>query len=109
MSESIQVLTDETFDQTLEGSPVPVLVDFWAPWCGPCRLVAPVLEELAEEMRDKLSFAKINVDENQESPNKFKIRSIPCLIVFRGGQEIGRVIGHKGKKDLVRELDAILD
>jgi thioredoxin 1 len=108
MSESIQVLTDETFDKSLKDSPVPVLVDFWAPWCGPCRLVAPVLEELAGEMAGKLAFAKLNVDENQDSPNKFKIRSIPCLIVFREGQEIGRVIGHKGKKDLVRELDTIL-
>jgi thioredoxin 1 len=108
MSESIQVLTDENFAQTLEGSALPVLVDFWAPWCGPCRLVAPVLEELSGEMAERLSFAKINVDENQDSPTKYKIRSIPCLIVFRSGQEIGRVIGHKGKKDLVRELDNIL-
>ena len=108
MSESIQVLTDETFDKHLGDSPIPVLVDFWAPWCGPCRLVAPVLEELAGEMAGKLAFAKINVDENQDSPNKFKIRSIPCLIVFKGGQEVGRVIGHKGKKDLVKELDTLL-
>ena len=108
MSESIQVLPDETFDKHLGDSPIPVLVDFWAPWCGPCRLVAPVLEELAGEMAGKLAFAKINVDENQDSPNKFKIRSIPCLIVFKGGQEVGRVIGHKGKKDLVKELDTLL-
>lgn len=108
MSESIQVLTDDIFDKTIGDSSLPVLVDFWAPWCGPCRMVAPVLEELSGEMADRLAFAKINVDENQESPNKFKIRSIPCLIIFRQGQEIGRVIGHKGKKDLVRELDTIL-
>jgi thioredoxin 1 len=108
MSESVRVLTDETFNPAIENGELPVLVDFWAPWCGPCRLVAPLLEELAGEMGDKLSFAKLNVDENQDSPNKFKIRSIPCLIVFRRGQEIGRIMGHKGKKDLVRELESIL-
>jgi thioredoxin 1 len=108
MSENMRILTDGDFDKALRDSALPVLVDFWAPWCGPCRLVAPILEELAGEMSDRLAFAKLNVDENQDSPNKFKVRSIPCLIVFRGGQEIGRVVGNMGKKDLARELDNIL-
>ena len=108
MSDSVQVLTDDIFDKALVDSSLPVLVDFWAPWCGPCRMVAPILEELSGEMADKLSFAKINVDENHDAANKYKIRSIRCLIVFRGVNEIGRVIGHKGKSDLVKELDKIL-
>ncbi|MDR1656416.1 MAG: thioredoxin [Deltaproteobacteria bacterium] len=108
MSENIQILTDETFPDALSASEVPILVDFWAPWCNPCRALAPILGELAIEMTDRLSFAKLNVDENQDAPTKFKVRSIPCLIVFRQGEEIGRIVGNKGKQALLAELDKII-
>jgi thioredoxin 1 len=108
MTYAVQVLTDETFPKALSDSPLPILVDFWAPWCGPCRSVAPILEELAGEMGDKLAFAKLNVEEHQEAPTKFKVHSIPCLIVFRAGAEIGRVVGLKGKRALQSDLEKIL-
>jgi thioredoxin 1 len=106
MSENIKVLTDVTFDDFL-GSPAS-LVDFWAPWCGPCQALAPVLEELADELKEKVAFAKINVDENNETAAKFRIRSIPCLIVFKGRDEAGRILGHKDKADLKTELEKLL-
>jgi thioredoxin 1 len=106
MSENIKILTDVTFDDFL-GAPVS-LVDFWAPWCGPCQALAPILDEIASEMKDKVSFAKINVDENNETAGKFRIRSIPCLIVFKGKDEVGRILGHKDKSDLLAELEKLL-
>ncbi|MDR2368387.1 MAG: thioredoxin [Deltaproteobacteria bacterium] len=108
MSENIQELTDDVFDQTLSDTALPILVDFWAPWCGPCRALAPILGELSEEMSSKLAFAKINVDENQDAPSKYNVRTIPCLIVFKNGQEVGRVVGHRGKQNLSAELEKLL-
>ncbi|MDR1166194.1 MAG: thioredoxin [Deltaproteobacteria bacterium] len=106
MSGNILVLTDQTFDQSLPSG--PTVVDFWAPWCGPCQALAPVLEQLSVELADKLSFAKINVDENSEAATKFRIRSIPCLIVFKEKAEVGRVVGHKDKTELKAELESLL-
>jgi thioredoxin 1 len=108
MSENIKELTDDIFDQALSDSALPVLIDFWAPWCGPCRALSPILGELSEEMSSKLSFAKINVDDNQEAPSKYNVRTIPCLIVFKDSKEIGRVVGHKGKNILMAELEKML-
>jgi thioredoxin 1 len=101
MSENIKTLTDAAFDLP-DG---PVLVDFWAPWCGPCQALAPVLEELSGEMKGKIDFAKINVDENSEMATKYKIRSIPCLIIFKEKSEVGRIVGHKDKLELKKELE----
>jgi thioredoxin 1 len=108
MSDNVTVLTDQTFDDFLSGADKPALIDFWAPWCGPCQALAPVLAELAGDMVGKVSFAKINVDENGETASKFRIRSIPCLIIFKGGTEAGRILGHKEKSDLRNELENLL-
>jgi thioredoxin 1 len=106
MSETIQILTDATFFDSI--TPSPTVVDFWASWCGPCQALAPVLEELSVEMKDSLIFAKINVDENSDTASKFSIRNIPCLIVFKDKKEVGRVLGHKEKKELKAELEKFL-
>ncbi|MDR2405290.1 MAG: thioredoxin [Deltaproteobacteria bacterium] len=106
MSENILVLTDGTFNDSLPSS--TTLVDFWAPWCGPCQALAPVLEELSVELKGKIGFAKINVDENNEMASKYKIRSIPCLIIFNEKSEVGRIVGHKDKEELKKELGKYL-
>jgi thioredoxin 1 len=108
MSANITELTDITFEEAITKSPTPILVDFWAPWCGPCRALAPVLEELSGTLAGRMAFAKMNVDENQDNAGRLKVRSIPCLIVFKEGQEIGRIIGHKGKTELTSELENLL-
>ena len=101
-------LTDETFDKDVIQSPEPVLVDFWAPWCGPCRMMAPVLERTAQERATTLQVAKVNTDEQQELAGRFNIRSIPTLILFRGGREISRQSGAVDGGTLARWLDGAL-
>ncbi|GBF34260.1 thioredoxin [Desulfocucumis palustris] len=104
-SELIQYLSDTTFKDVVSKSDVPVVVDFWAEWCGPCKMIAPVVEELASEYQGKAAVAKLNVDENRSTPTEFKVISIPTLIIFKGGKEVERSIGFKTKK----ELKAIID
>lgn len=105
---SILELTDATFDQEIKKAAVPVLVDFWAPWCGPCKAIAPVLEELAAEYGPKLIIAKVNVDENQASPSRYGVRSIPNMVIFKNGEEAGRIIGARPKSDLKAALDPLV-
>ena len=100
--------TDATFDADVLQSDTPVLVDFWAPWCGPCRMVAPIVEELAEEYDGRVKFVKLNTDENPAIAGRFGIRSIPTLLVFKGGQPVGQIIGFRPKGELAKRLDETL-
>lgn len=91
----------------MEQSDLPVLVDAWAPWCGPCRMIAPIIDELAQEMDGQVRFVKINVDENPVMSDRFKIRSIPCLLLFRGGREVDRMVGVQSKAEIKRRLQKV--
>jgi thioredoxin 1 len=101
-------LSDADFDQKLSSIKETVLVDFWAPWCGPCRMLAPIIDDLATEYAGKLTVAKVNTDENQKVSAKYGIMSIPTLIIFKGGKAVDRVIGYMSKKDLKARLDKSL-
>lgn len=101
-------VTDGTFETEVLKSDKPVLVDFWAPWCGPCRMVAPVVEELSEEYGGKVKFLKLNTDDNLNTASTYGIRSIPTLLMFKGGQPIDQIIGFRPKGDLKRVIDKAL-
>lgn len=101
-------VTDGTFETEVLKSDKPVLVDFWAPWCGPCRMVAPVVEELSEEYAGKVKFLKLNTDDNMNTAAAYGIRSIPTLLMFKGGQPIDQIIGFRPKGDLKRVIDKAL-
>jgi thioredoxin 1 len=108
MATNISELTDSTFDEEVKGSDVPVLVDFWAEWCGPCKMVAPVLEEIAGENAGKIRIAKLNIDENLDTARRFDVMSIPTMILFKDGDAQLRIVGAKGKGQLLQELGAFL-
>jgi thioredoxin 2 len=103
-----ETVTDATFSSGVEGSPLPVLVDMWAPWCGPCRAVAPVLEQLAVEMAGRVRVAKLNVDEHPATAARFGIQSIPALLLFKGGREVDRLLGARPKADIVRWVERVI-
>jgi thioredoxin 1 len=104
MSDNVANLTETTFDEVVNGSAEPVIVDFWAEWCGPCRMVAPILEEIADEQTGKVKVTKLNVDENPAVAQRFGVMSIPTMLVFRDGEVDRRIVGAKGKAQLLMEL-----
>ena len=108
MSNSIIHVTDSSFDQDVLKAARPVLLDFWAEWCGPCKMIAPILDEIATEYDGKVTVAKMNVDENPKTPMRFNVRGIPTLILFKNGQAEGQKIGAVRKTDVAAFLDSKL-
>ena len=102
----IKNLSLDTFDNEISSSKTPVLVDFWAEWCGPCKMLGPILEEISEDLKDKLQVVKVNLDENQDLAMKYSIRSIPTLLLFKGGELIDTKVGLLPKSDLVEWLSS---
>ena len=101
-------INDASFKTEVSDSPLPVLVDFWAPWCGPCKMITPVLDELAQEYDGKAKIVKINIDDNQNTPAQFGVRSIPTLILFKNGNEVEKIIGAQSKDKLKAMIDSAL-
>lgn len=101
-------VTDSSFSDDVLNSDKPVLVDFWATWCGPCKMVAPVLEEIAQEHGDKLTVAKLDIDQNQATPRDYQVMSIPTMIVFQGGKPVKQIVGAKPKAALLSDLSDVL-
>jgi thioredoxin 1 len=104
MSDKIANLTTDSFKTTISSSATPVLVDFWAPWCGPCKAIAPILEELAGELDGKLTIAKVNVDDNDSVAAEFGVRAIPTMLLFKGGQLVEQFVGMMPKATLKEKL-----
>jgi thioredoxin 1 len=108
MAGSVVELTDETFDAVVHNSEIPVLVDFWAPWCGPCKMLGPIVEEIANNYANKAKVCKINTDEARDSAVEFGISAIPTTILFKGGQIQKKWVGLVSKKDITEAIDALL-
>jgi len=104
----VKDITKENFDQEVSQSSKPVLIDFWAPWCGPCKMLGPIVDVLAAEYADKLNVGKLNVDENQALAAQFGVRGIPTLIFFKGGQEVKRVVGAQPKSQLQKTIEEVI-
>ncbi len=109
MTENIIELTDATFDETVNSSEVPVLVDFWAPWCGPCKMIAPLIDEIAEEYAEKTKICKVNTDEHREAAVEYAINAIPTVILFKEGQIAKKWVGMVTKKDMTAEIDVVIN
>ena len=104
MSEKITELDSSNFDSTLSSSSTPIVVDFWAPWCGPCKAIAPILNELAEELGGAVKICKVNIDNNSEVASKYEIRAIPTILIFKDGQIVDTIVGLIEKEDLKAKL-----
>ena len=105
MSDTIVKLTDSEFENQVIKSEKPILVDYWAEWCGPCKMIAPILEEVSTEMSDKIIIGKLNVDENSQTPPKYGIRGIPTLMIFKDGNAVGTHVGALSKSDLIQFIE----
>jgi thioredoxin 1 len=108
MADGIVTLTSSTFDETVNGSSKPILVDFWAEWCGPCKMIAPILAEIAVEQKDSLVVSKLNVDDHGDIAQRYNVMSIPTLLLFNNGELVKRLVGAKGKGALLQELSEFL-
>lgn len=108
MNEHIKTLSDDSFEQDVLQSDQPVLVDYWAPWCGPCKMIAPVLDEVSEQYAGKLVVAKLNIDEHPQTPPKYGIRGIPTLMIFKGGEVAATKVGALTKSQLLEFIDSNL-
>ena len=104
-TENILTLTDDTFDEQIQNVEEPLLVDFWAEWCGPCKLLAPTIERISEEMIGRVRVAKVNVDDNGDLANRFGIRSIPTLMIFKGGRVVDQIVGNVPREQIRRVLE----
>ena len=109
MADGIVTLTSSTFDETVAGSSTPVLVDFWAEWCGPCKLIAPILSEIATEQAGKITIAKLNVDDYGDIAGRFSVMSIPTMLVFKDGEIVNKIVGARSKTALLQDLAPVLD
>ena len=105
---NVKAVNADGFDNEVLKASNPIMVDFWAPWCGPCKMLGPIVDTLAEENKEKLDVAKVNVDENQSIAAKYGVRGIPTLIFFKNGQEVKRIVGAQGKPQLQKVIDEIV-
>ena len=108
VAEHIVALSDATFDESVGSAETPIVVDFWAEWCGPCKMIAPALEEIASEQSGRIRIAKLNVDDNPDTARRFDVMSIPTLLVFQDGQPVKRLVGAKGKGQLLQDLSEFI-
>ena len=108
MADSVSEISDSDFENTVLKSDLPVLVDFWAPWCGPCKSIAPILEEVAGEFTDKLIIKKMNVDENPLTPSKYNVRGIPNLVFFKDGNVVNQIVGAVPKEQLIEAVNQVV-
>ena len=105
---NVREVSDSTFRKEVLDASVPVLVDFWAPWCGPCRMVSPLVEELAGEFSGKVDFVKMNTDDNPQTATSYGIRSIPTLMIFKAGKPVGQIVGFRPKADLKKHIESVV-